>query len=55
MPISITPTKTQDITKIVCPDCKERVRYIGLLKGSKIDGLAFKCSKFGKLCTVKSE
>ncbi len=55
MPITITPTEKQEITKIVCPDCKEKVRQVGLLKESKIQGLTFKCKRCGKLWTVKSE
>lgn len=55
MPITITPAKRQDVTKIVCPECKERLRHVGLLKDSKVDGLAFNCNKCGKLWTVKSE
>ena len=55
MPITITPTEKQEITKIVCPDCKEKVRQVGLLKESKIIGLTFKCKRCGKLWTVKSE
>lgn len=55
MPITITPTEKQEITKIVCPDCKEKVRHVGLLKESKIIGLTFKCKRCGKLWTVKSE
>ena len=59
MSILITPiekkTEKNEITKIVCPDCKEKVRQVGLLKESKIEGLTFKCKRCGKLWTVKSE
>ena len=55
MPVTITPTEKKDITKIVCPSCNERVRFIGLIKESKIDGLTFKCRRCGKLWNVKSE
>jgi uncharacterized Zn finger protein len=55
MPITITPTDKQEITRIVCPDCKEKVKFVGLLKESKIDGLAVKCKRCGRLWKVKSE
>lgn len=55
MPIIITPTERQEITKIVCPDCKEKVKGVGLLKDSKIDGLTFKCNRCKKLWSIKSE
>lgn len=52
---TITPTVESDITKIVCPYCKEKVPRIGLQKESKIQGLTFKCRKCGKLWEVKTE
>lgn len=55
MPIVITSTSNQEITKIVCPDCKAKIHGVGLLKGSKIEGLTFKCKRCGKLWAVKSE
>lgn len=55
MPIIITPTERQEITKIVCPDCKEKVKGVGLLKDSKIDGLTFRCRKCGAYKTVKTQ
>ena len=55
MPITITPTERKDITKLVCPECGERLRSVGLLSGSKIEGLTFKCRRCGKLWNVKSE
>ena len=55
MPLTIIPAKKQDITKIVCPDCKERLRNVGLKKESKIDGLTFKCNRCDKLWEIKSE
>lgn len=55
MPISITPTNKKDITKIICPDCGERVRGVGLEKDSKIDGLVFRCRRCGTYKVVKSE
>lgn len=50
--IVILPTEVSDITKIQCPSCGEKVRSIGLLKGSRVDGLTFKCRKCGKLWRI---
>ena len=55
MSIIISPTEKQEITKIVCPDCKEKVKGVGLLKDSKIDGLTFRCRKCGAYKTVKTQ
>ncbi len=55
MPIIITPQEKNEVTKIVCPGCNERVRLVGLLKESKISGLTFKCKRCGKLWNVKTE
>ena len=44
----ISPAKESEITKIVCPDCHERLPRIGLLKDSNIKGLTFKCGRCGK-------
>jgi uncharacterized Zn finger protein len=55
MPLIITPTDRTDITRIVCPECKEKVHLVGLLKGSKIDGLTFRCKRCGRFWSVKSE
>lgn len=55
MPLTIIPSEKQEITKIVCPACKEKVRYVGLAKESKISGLLFKCKRCGSQWTVKSE
>ena len=55
MPINITETEKKEITKLVCPNCNEKLRFVGLLKESKIKGLTFKCKRCGKLWSVKSE
>lgn len=59
MPISITPferkTEKNEITKIVCPECGEKLKGVVLLKDSKIEGLAFRCKKCGTYLTVKTE
>ena len=43
----IVPAEKQEITKIVCPSCRERVKDVGLAKDSKVDGLLFRCRKCG--------
>lgn len=53
--LCITQTTESEITKIVCPNCKEKVPRIGLQKDSKVKGLTFKCKKCNKLWTVKTE
>lgn len=53
--IFITPTEASDITKLVCPHCKEKVPRIGFAKDSKIIGLVFKCKRCGKGWTVTTE
>ena len=55
MSIIISSTEKQQITKIVCPECKEKVKSVGLLKESKIEGLTFRCRKCGAYKTVKTE
>lgn len=55
MPILIKKTDRKDYTKIVCPECGERVKGVGLLKNSKVDGLTFKCKRCGQAWTLKTE
>lgn len=55
MSIIITPVQRQEITKIVCPDCGEKLKGIGLLKDSKIEGLAFRCRRCGAYKAVKTK
>ena len=52
---TITPAKESEITKLVCPHCHERVQRIGIKKGSKVEGLTFKCRRCGLLWEVKTE
>ena len=49
------PVKATEFTKLVCPKCNERVQRIVLAKGSRVDGLKFKCKKCGEFWKVKSE
>ena len=53
--IVMTETKPQEVTKLSCPACKEQVSRVGLIKGSTVDGLSFKCKKCGKLWVVKTK
>ena len=43
--LKITPCEKQDVTRLVCPACKEKVRGVGLLKGSAVSGLSFSCKR----------
>ena len=43
--LSYKQVEPSSITKIVCPKCREKVQNVGLLDGSKIEGLTFRCKK----------
>ena len=45
MPIVIKPTDTKEFTKLKCPRCGHRVKGVGLLKESRINGLTFICTE----------
>ena len=53
--LEIVPAERQEVTKLVCPDCKERVKGVGLAKGSNIDGLLFTCRKCGAMKKVRTK
>lgn len=55
MPIMIKRTDRKDITKIVCPGCGERVRGVGVLKESRIEGLTFKCKRCHSAWEITTE
>ena len=55
MPIIMKKTERKDFTKLKCPDCGERVKNVGILKESKIEGLTFKCKKCDSTWSVKTE
>lgn len=55
MPIIIKRSDRKDFTKIECPDCGERLKGVGVLKDSKIEGLTFQCKKCASSWTVKTE
>ena len=50
-----TPAKATEFTKLFCPKCNERVQRIVLAKGSKVNGLKFKCKKCGEFWRVTSD
>ena len=52
---SITPARECEITKVICPQCGERLPKVGLLKSSHIEGMTFRCGKCKKLWAVSSE
>lgn len=53
--IQIVPTTQAEVTKIVCPTCKEKVQRVAIKKDSKIDGLTFKCRRCSSLWEIKTE
>lgn len=48
MAILITPAEEQEVTKLICRKCGQRVNGVGLAKNSKVEGLLFKCKKCGE-------
>ena len=44
-----------EITRIICPDCGERVRNVVLLKNSHVDGLEFRCHRCGAFMSVSTD
>jgi len=55
--ITESPKKNgkNEITRIVCPDCGEKLRGVGLEKDSKIQGLVFRCKRCGAYKCVTTE
>ena len=53
--LKITPIGESKVTRIKCPRCREKLPRIGLLEGSKIDGLSFTCKKCGERWKVSTE
>ncbi len=52
--LTITPGKREEVTKIACPGCGERLRGVGIPKGSRIDTLSFICRRCGAPWSVKA-
>ena len=59
MSILITPiekkTEKNEITKIICSKCGEKLKGVGLEKESRVEGLVFRCKKCGAYMGVKTE
>lgn len=53
--LRIEPAKESEVTRIKCPHCNERVSRVAIKKGSKCEGLTFRCRRCGMLWEVKSE
>lgn len=53
--LEIVPTTASQVTRIACPECKEKIPKIGLRKGSKIDGLTVYCHKCKTYYEVKTK
>lgn len=54
MALRILETERGDITRLACPRCGEKVRFVGLLRDSEVKGLTFKCKRCGKLWSVQT-
>ena len=50
----IKPAEKSEITRLVCPHCKERVARVGLKKDSTVDGLTWVCRRCGMLWEAKT-
>lgn len=55
MSMQVVPAHRDEVTKIICPDCGEKVKGVGLLKGSRVEGLVFRCKKCGAYKEVRSK
>ena len=55
MALKIKETDSSDVTRLSCPNCGEKVKYVGLLRSSAILGLTFRCKKCGKLWAVETD
>lgn len=53
--LKIIPIDITDVTKLVCPHCKEKVSRVGLTKESQVVGLVFKCKRCSKFWEVRTE
>ena len=55
MAVTITPAQKSDVTRIICPECGEKVRGVGLLKDSSVRGLTFTCKRCRALWHVETK
>jgi transposase-like protein len=53
--LKIIPAEASEVTRLKCPECKEKVPYVGIKKDSQVDGLSFTCKRCKKLWAVKTE
>ena len=54
MPIIIKPAERASITRLICPECGEKLRGVGLSKESQITGLSFQCHRCDKIWGVET-
>ena len=50
----VIPAEASEVTRLKCPECKEKLPLVGVKKDSRIDGLCFKCKRCGALWSVKT-
>lgn len=48
-------TERGEITKILCVHCGEKIRGVGLLRGSRVEGLVFRCRGCGGYNRVSAQ
>lgn len=53
--LTIKETNACEVTKITCPNCGERLKNVGLMHGSNIFGMAFRCKRCGKFWTIETK
>ena len=53
--LNIDPIDPREVTKINCPACGERLPRVGLLKGSRVHGMTFKCKRCGRIWEITAE
>lgn len=52
--LKVIPAKESEITRLVCPHCKERVPRVGIKKDSRCEGITFRCRRCGMLWEVEA-
>lgn len=59
MSISVVPTdkraEKNELTRLICPQCGEKVRGVVLLKESRVEGLLFQCRRCGAHLSVTAK
>ena len=51
----IIPAEACKVTRLKCPECKEKLPLVGIKKDSQIDGLSFTCKRCGRLWETKTK